>query len=510
MIILHGFYITMRAMKTKIYLLLLPLIIAGTASCEKSPDPGTDTRKNIEAIDGHLSFKTTGVFDNYISQLRGTASDTKSGEYTEGVEMDIPGFTSIAKRRDGILTKAGNIDRGGTQMTKEEWDIYNSEILIDDPVLEHVLDTNMFIEVGDYIYKITKHGTFKTLRSNDVNEFLDIIDKFDVGVAESMPNGSETRIGKDVTFINTFYGKTNGTELFDKPWEGEGEPSETKAWYGWGYPVSMHSQYNVNTMNYPIGNKINGFAMSLGFSLIHSYQIDANHSVVINFYNTNVGFYASQGVSIRMQEKRKRILFEVWTNGKADRMALGFNGLHAKHSFMLGGDMYFVNLQDMRNMNIYDANMGSAGNQQMIYKRTYESGVPYLSGLGTQITFAMPKLKYDGALITKDSYDRLQSMNLCTADEMATALVSVGGYNGPALMYIPSPSSRSKYSSDTILTYGVKEVYSSYETSVNFLEYGGFEGFKPMYFSWTSFHKVDVFGSVNYKGRWYGVRINIQ
>ena len=510
MIILHGFYKITRAMKTKIYLLLLPLIIAGTASCEKSSGPETDVRKNIEAVDGHLSFKTSGVFDNYISQLRGATSDTKSGGYTEGVEMDIPGFTSIAKRRDEILTKAGNIDRGGTQMSKEEWDIYNSEILIDDPVLEHVLDTNMFIEVGDYIYRITKHGTFKTLRTNDINEFLDVIDKFDVGVAESMPNGSETRIGKDVTFINTFYGKTNGTEFFGKPWEGETEPEETKAWYGWGYPISLHTSYNVNTLNYPLGNKVNGFAMSLGFNLTHSYLIDSNHSVVINFYNTNVGFYASQGVNVRIQEKRKRWLGSVWTNGKAERMALGFNGLHAKHSFMLNGDMYFTNLRDMRNMNVYNANMGSAGTQQMVYKRTYESNVPYLSGLGSQVTLVMPKFEYDGALITKDCYDKLQSMGICSAEDMANALVTVGGTSGPALMYIPQPGSRSKYSNDAILTYGVKEVYNTYETGVNFLEYGGFEGFKPMYFSWTSFYKVDVFGSIFYNGRWYGARINIQ
>lgn len=489
----------------------LVFVIIAVASCGKTDEPKTDIRKNIEAVDGHLSFKTAGVFDNYISRLRGAASDTKSGGYTEGVEIDIPGFTSIARRRDGIQTKAGAADRAGTQMTKEEWDIYNSEILISDPVLEHVLDTNMFIEVGDYIYKITKHGTFKTLRTADIGEFLDVIDKFDVGVAESMPNGSETRIGKDVMFINTFYGKTNGAHLFDKPWEGEETGDEkTKAWYGYGYPVSMHTPYNVNTMNYPLGNRLNGFAMSLGFSLTQSKPIDSNHTVVINFYNTNVGFYASQGVSVRLQEKRRWLFMDVWTDCKSDRLALGFNGLHAKHSFMLGGDMYYTNLRDMRGMNTYNADMGSAGNQKMTYKRTNETNVPYLSGLGSNVTLAIPKLDYDGALITTDTYSRLQSMNLCSAEEMAGALVSVGGYQGPALMYIPSPGSRSKYTNDTILTYGVKEVYGTNETGVNFLEYGGFDGFKPMYFSWTSFHKVDVFGAAYYRGRWYGVRINIQ
>lgn len=338
--------------------ILLGLFFSSCTDDVETTSPNQNTNEGlandgIKVKDGYLEFSSNEVFQDFITQL----DNESDGNYMVGTRslsaksrLSIDGFKPLARLKSEIssTTRSMGSADGSDQdeeMNQDEFNIMTAENLLLDPILTEVMDTTLRIGIADRIYKITQYGTFSA--PTDKSSYIaEAIKNFDTNILNRSDLGDYISLGNDVTFTNSFGNEKVGNELVNNMDEVETIENEfddedagtvrTRALAVSTYENNLHNGYNVSTFNWKNNSVWQKFWDWIrGKDVSKEVNFDSKHRVQVNVYNVNYGFYASSGIKVKMQKRKKFVFVKYWVGTSADKMAVGFNKLY--------GDMTYTN-----------------------------------------------------------------------------------------------------------------------------------------------------------------------
>jgi len=298
----------------------------------------------ISVVDGYLNFPTDEIFKEYITGLNESSSMQTKSTQLQSLKS-VQGFKSISDLKNDIDTGTKSATTSDDEeMTLDEYRVMMAENLLLDPLLTEVMDTTLRIGVAGRIYKVTEHGTFSA-PSNKAASLTKAIEKFDVSIVRTTQLGDYVNLADDVVFTNSFGDATVENQLVANMLE---EPTEefeevensltTKALISGTFQNNLHNGYNVSTYNWKNNSAWQRFwDWVRGKDVSKEVGFDSKNRVQVNVYNVNYAFYATSGIKVKMQKKKKFLFVSYWVGTNADKMAIGFNKLY--------GEMKYTNPQ---------------------------------------------------------------------------------------------------------------------------------------------------------------------
>lgn len=462
--------------------------------------------------DGYLSFKSDEVFKDYINLI----NEKQNGVLTRASQLTIPGFTSIASLKERIeLTRSenGSIEDDGEleEMTQEEFNTMKAEDLLHDPVLTEVLDTTLRIKVEDRIYKITQYGTFSAL-SSDAIHIDNAIEKFDTTLMNSTENGEYIELENAVTFTNTF-----GNESIE---EGELELIEEAETRSTGF--NMHEGYNVKTYQYKnnsVWQKI--WDNIRGKDVKKEHNFTKKRRVQVNVFDVNYGFYASAGIKVKMQKRKKFLFVKYWVSEDAEKLAIGFNKVYGV--LKLTNPRSFSSIVPTTSTT-WGKFSGAINNISSSFIFGQYKKFSVVKDWVDDIYMILPEITLNGEIYPNK--DIMNKLYLAPADKVCDFLnkqVNSLFYKpiskniqpkDPRISYFVWGNTSYSFEKEKSYIMGVKEYGKgssktvrfdqSFGFSINGLSLKDFQGFLPSKFS---IEDIDAFGAAYYNGTWKGVRI---
>ena len=277
------------------------------------------TIEGIQVENGYLNFTSNDVFKKYLTSLE-EEKDLETVS-TRSIRRKIQGFTSVASLKETIQTATRNtgVLQEDEEMTQDEFNIMNAEELLVDPILMEVMDTTLRIKINDRLFKVTRYGTFSA-SSENAKHIDAAIAGFDTTLVHSNENGEYIELDNGVTFTNTFGdGYVLDSELI--PVE---EELATRA-----IAADFHYDYNVNSYKWKNNSLYQKFWDWIrGKDVSKENYFDRKKRVQVNVFDINYAFYASAGIKVKMQKRKKFLFVKYWVSENADKLAIGFNKVH--------------------------------------------------------------------------------------------------------------------------------------------------------------------------------------
>ncbi len=523
-------------------ILLLTALIISVTSCHKTEL--TDLNSNqtrpetasVQVIDGHLYFSDIQDLSTYLESKRTDETGTKSSNGN----LSIPGFESLADiiQKNDTKTK----DAGDTEeMTLEEFKIYEAEKLVVDPILNYVLDTTLTIEVEDKLYKITKAGTFAMKRGEDLEKLYDCIASFDTTYICSLNNGEYLEIDDEITFINTFGNNHLSNEYFEIS-ESIDEDDEviaelnpfidiaeaevtTKTITNDALSNNLHNGYNTTMYKWKNNSLWQKLLDALrGKTVDREVKFDDKHRVQVTVFDVNYAFYASSGIKVEMQQRKKFLGIKYWTSDKAQKFAVGFNYLYGKFTLKNPtsySSIWPSNLKNFKSFTEWIDNKVYSEPKNFIYGM-YQN-VPYVKDWSDKVVGFIPEISFFGIkILNRESLNGLYELPAKTAFNFLKGQ-SKKVYDpwerieknltnkDPRLLYLVWGKTDTHFTKDKSYMSGVKEYGPGKHKTVRFdTSYGFYLNSNgtilPMLISSFNIEQLDVFAAAYYKNTWKGIR----
>lgn len=503
--------------------ILLSLIVAlSFASCSEDSLTVESTGKSdsgnateIELKNGYLCFSSDSIFKQYLLNVENGQNSTRVFDGASVAKVgNFKSISQLQKELSSVISRSSELDDDVEEMTQDEYNLMKAENLLLDPVLEEVMDTTLRIQVDDRLYKVTEYGTFSVLA--DSAEYLTpIVENFDTTLVKKCQNGELLELGHSVVFANSF-GKGS---LEDHEMDSV-ETCTTRA----GFDTGANLQSGYNTVDYAWKNhsvwqkfwdKIRGKDVS------RENNFDKTHRVQMEVFNVNYLFYASAGVKVKMQKRKKFLFVKYWVGERADKIAVGFNCLTGKLKFKNptsysaiapSNSVYWGKFQGALNGVITDFIISNTvglpviknwvqNNQALLVLPRLE----ILNGVRVLPKTSVLKATYDASL--KEVEKLLSSANNMYFSQIHKKIYP----KDPRVAYMVWGESEYTFDQSKPYIMGVQEYSSVKDKTVRFdqsfgFRFGNGSGIQPFLPSEFKISEIDAFGAAYYNGQWKGVR----
>ena len=511
----------------KVLFLILTVIIIACSSDDIEVINYDNIISDNEEIDSAVSVSKEGylVFDSPQS-LKIYMENISCGQPSERATRCIKtsGFISIAELDEQITQAKTRLDSlediddlsDVEEMTEDEYNIMKAENLLFDDVLTHLVDTTLRICVEGRLYKITEQGTFSV--DTCKADLLKIsIEEFDPEIKQSMQTGQSISLNNDVIFTNSF-SETNINssefQLIEKPVDDNTTKPESTESYT---DNSFHTPYNVNTYEWKNHSVVQKFLDWLrGKDVSKENKFNKNRRVQVSVFDVNYAFYASAGIKVKMQKRKKFLGIPYWKLEKAEKIVIGFNALD--------GIMKYNNPKSYSSINPTMGTQWNAftgvlnGIQSKFFYGMY-SDLDFIKDWTNEFICLIPEIRI-GDNNWKDKignelykapakaiYAKLKSLeNKYIYSPIKRRIMPTE----PKMAYLVWGNSSTEFNKEHPYITGVRE-YSNCKSKSVILDrsFGlnitniGISGFLPSEFD---IKKLDVFGAAYYDKQWKGIR----
>lgn len=500
-------------MKKFIYMFLLSLSFV---SCVSDLDNNVSEKQNAEGVlevkNGYLSFSNDSVLKAYLENVESQGLISRSGNFDV---KSVGRFQSIASLKKARLVSRSERDDSeeDDEMSLDEFNVMKAEELLVDPVLEEIMDTTLRVQVSDRLYKITKYGTFSV--PVDSSLYLSsVIENFDTTLVKNCTDGSVLKLPYGITYSNTFC-KDSSVDYDLEP------VVASRGGGGIESIANLHAGYNTKDYawkNHSVWQKVWDWAR--GKDVCRENNFDKKHRVQMEVFNVNYQFYASAGVKVKMQRRKKFLFVSYWVGEKADKIAVGFNSLTGSlkmtnptsfSAISPTNSSYWGKFQSTINGMMTDFIIGNCPGLPVV--KNWVNGTTLL---------VLPKVSLVNGKIHTPQISILNSLYDASLKSVEGALTSINNKYFSEIhkkVYPKDPRvaymvwGESEYSFDKSKPYlmGVQEYNATDGKTVRFdqsfgFSYvgGGIKGFLPTEFKIS---EIDAFGAAYYKGQWRGLRI---
>lgn len=464
---------------------------------------------DITVEDGYLNFSSANAFEDFISKIESDNNGNDIKVRSTAIKTD--GFVSIINLKSHIAKSAISTRNNNEleEMTLDEFNIIKAEKLLPDPILTFILDTTLRIGIEDRIYKITEYGTFSALKINGSN-IDEAIENFDLEIININEKVAYTDLGNNVTFINSFGEGSMNEEMIAMPPLVE-EPEAP----------DLHNNYNVKTYkweNNSVWQKM-WDKVKRGKDVSKENDFSSDRRVQVNVFNVNYSFYASSGINVKMQKRKKFLFVSYWVNTDADKLALGFNKVYGEMKYTNPRSFSNINPTSSKNWGSFQASINGIGST---YIYGLYNSFDIVKDWVDDIYMFVPEIKLMGTIYpNKDVMNKLY--NVPPAYIFSFLKKQSGQYiytpikkqikpSDPRMAYYVWGDSSNDFKKDKSYIFGVKEYDGKrssksvrFDQSFGFtINNGSISGFVPSEFI---IKDLDVFGAAYYNGQWKGVRL---
>ena len=273
-----------------------------------SSDAGENVE--IEVKDGYLIFSSDSVFKRTIEAIQSQEDDPSETRASSCLNNELPnveGFKSIASLQKELARQSTRSsgseyesDADDEEMSLDEYNAMKAEDLLIDPSLTEVMDTTLRIQISDRLYKVTKYGTFSVDTNNEASLY-DEIAKFDTTLVRNVENGQTIMLNNGVSFTNTYGNRSIESEnLQIDPQEVSTRAIESTN------GINLQQGYNTldfKWKNHSVWQKF--WDTVSGKDVYRENSFDKKHRVQAEVFNVNYQFYASAGLKVKMQKRKK-------------------------------------------------------------------------------------------------------------------------------------------------------------------------------------------------------------
>lgn len=468
-----------------------------------------NTFSGIQVENGYLNFASNDIFQEYLTSLEEDRS-SESASTRSGMRK-IQGFTSIASLKESLSTTTRNASdiQEEEEMSQDEFNLMNAEELLVDPILMEVMDTTLRIKIDDRFFKVTPYGTFSA--SGDNIDFIeDAIAKFDTTLIHSNESGKYIELGNGVTFTNTF---GDGSVIESELTPVEEEPA-TRA-----VTSNFHDGYNVNSYKWKNNSLYQKFWDKIrGKDVSKENYFDSKKRVQVNVFDINYAFYASAGIKVKMQRRKKFLFVKYWVSENADKLAIGFNKVHGVLKLKNPRSFSSITPTTSTNWNNFTGTING-----IISKFVYGNyrKLDIVKDWVDDIYMFLPEVTIaNNVYPNKDIMNKLYNT---PADYIYKFLKQQAGKHvytpikkqiqpkDPRISYLVWGNTSYTFNQEKPYIMGVKEYGRRSSKTVRFDRSFGFTlnnfsvtGFLPTEFD---IHDIDAFGAAYYNGRWKGIRL---
>lgn len=476
----------------------------------ESQNGNEQTNQNpITVKDGYLNFDSDVTLKDYLASFQTNQISTRSSK------LKIEGFNSIADLKNSLVSIRSTGDNGDAEeMSVDEFRIMRAEELLVDPILLEVMDTTLRIGVADRVYKITDYGTFSAPKEK-ASSIDKAISEFDKTLIDKNETGAYVTLKDDVIFTNTFGKSAEAEELMEITEAADETPSlrSTAEFVG-----TLQEGYNTNTFGWSNNSVWQKFwDMIRGKDVTKENYFSGDRRVQVNVFNVNYSFYASSGIKVKMQKKRKFLFVTYWTEIDADKMAIGFNKVY--------GEMKYTNPRSYStitptNSSYWGSFTGTLNGQAAKFLYGQYKQFDLVKDWVDDIFMFVPEIEIKNNIFPNQSM--INKVYMAPADEVFGFLKGQANKwiyqpikkqiqpKDPRMSYLVWGSTTTTFNEDKSYIYGVQEYGRRSSKTVRFDQSFGFNlnnqsisGFVPTEFK---INDIDAFGAAYYNNQWRGVR----
>ena len=456
--------------------------------------------------EGYLNFATQEAFDNLITHL--DSSGTKSFSTKSAKISAISSFSSIAVMKTSGLLKSSEVD--DEEMTADEYNVMKAEDLLVDPVLTNVMDTTLRIGIAGTLYKINEYGTFSAPTEYAKNIDLAIAN-FDTTIISIVEIGGSIDLGNNVLFTNT-YGSGAMQETVSIMDNNESSSTLKST------SDDLCNGYNVNSYEWKNHSLWQKFWDAIrGKSVSRENNFSKDRRIQVELFNVNYVFYATAGLKVKMQKRKKFLFVTYWVGTGCDKLAVGFEKVY--------GEMKWTSPQSFSSINVSGSSAwaqttGVLNNQSFNWVYSYYHQLDLVKDWVDDIYFFMPKITLVGT--SYPNVDQMNNMYDTPVDNVVSFLKTQAGKwiyspikkqiqpKDPMTSYLYWGNTTTTYDKQKSLIRGVQEYSNIDSKTIRFSQAFGITvvngkvtGYIPNDFS---IKEIDCFGGAYYNGEWRGVR----
>lgn len=257
--------------------------------------------------------------------------------------------------------------------------------------------------------------------------------------------------------------------------------------------------------------------MIRGKDVTKENNFSKDRRVQVNVFNVNYAFYASSGIKVKMQKRRKFLFVTYWSEIDADKMAIGFNKVY--------GEMKYTNPRSYStltptNANYWGAFTGTLNGQASKFLYGQYKQFDLIKDWGDEIFMFVPEIEIKNNIFPNQSM--INKVYMAPADEVFSFLKGQANKwvyepirkqiqpKDPRMSYLVWGSTTTTFNEDKSYVYGVQEYGRRSSKTVRFDQSFGFNlnnksisGFVPTEFK---INDIDAFGAAYYNNQWRGVR----
>lgn len=475
--------------------------------------------------EGYLVFPTSQSLQSFVEDISNGKTPTiinvnsTRANSTRGFES----LADLSKKIEETKTRSidiSNYDESSDdisdleEMSEDEFNLMKAENLIFDNVMSHMVDTTLRICVENKLYKITEYGTFSV--DVDDAELLELaIDNFERDLVIDVPAGESIMINDDVEFTNSFSQQNAQAQVElipSGPIADNNVPqSETIV------RNTFHTGYNTETYKWKNNSVFQKLLDSLrGKEVSRENKFNKNRRVKVSVFDVNYRFYASAGVKVKMQKRKKFLGIPYWKQMEAEKLVLGFNMVEGV--MMYSDPRHYSSITPSPSSNWGSFTGTLNGIQSNFIYGIYEN-LPFIKDWTDQIICLMPEIPLGDTNWWSNVGNRLYDLPASLISQQLKSLEGKYIYGpiqkritpeDPMMAYLVYGKSCEVFERERPFITGVKEYTNRESKSVIFDRSFGFSfnngcvsGFLPSEFD---INKIDVFGAAYYDGEWRGVR----
>ena len=474
--------------------------------------------------EGYLVFPSSQSLQSFVEDISNGKTPTIINNSTRA--NSTKGFESLADLSKKIEeTKTRSIDISNydesvddlsdlEEMSEDEFNLMKAENLIFDNIMSHMVDTTLRICVENRLYKITEYGTF-SVDIKDAEKIETTIEEFDKELVYEVPVGESTKLNEDVTFTNSF-SQANvqaNVNLFPSGPVADNNATQSET----TVRNTFHSGYNTQSYKWENNSLLQKFLDSLkGKDVSRENKFNKNRRVQVSVFDVNYAFYASAGVKVKMQKRKKFLGIPYWKQTEAEKLVLGFN--------MVEGIMKYSDPRHYSSItpspsSKWGSFTGTLNGIQSNFIFGIYNDLDFIEDWTDQIICLMPEIPLGDTNWWSRVGNKLYDLPASYISQQLKSLEGKYIYGpiqkritpeDPMMAYLVYGKSCEVFEKERPFITGVKEYTNRESKSVIFDRSFGFSfyngcvsGFLPSEFD---IKKIDVFGAAFYEGEWRGVR----
>lgn len=449
---------------------------------------------------GYLRFTDFESLEEYIDNCNKETLQKKSQNQK---------FVSIADLQKQ-LSKKNSISKSLSddeieEMSEDEYNLMKSEELIFDNNLTYVLDTTMRICVGGIFYKITEYGTFST-KEDDAYKIEDAVKNFDTALMSRIEFGTSIILPCGVEYTKSFENKINEDDIVPIKSISKDFAANT-----------FHSAYNVESYKWKSKTVMQKFMQWVrGKDISKENKFSKSKRVKVSLFNVNYKFYASAGIKVKVQKKKKFLGVPYWKETSADKIAIGFNGLEAEMKY--NNPRSFSSIVPTMST-CYGSFKKTLNNIPVNFVYSEVSKIEFLKDWTKgAVYFIMPNIPFNDKFYTNDVLNKIYNAEIKEISSLPKQIANKYIFKpiekqikptDPIVAYLVWGNTSVTFNKERPFVTGVEEYNDNSKSVIFDRSFGititnkGIKDFLPTEFE---IKKVDAFGAAYCDGKWLGIR----